>query len=80
MNAINKLREKKRLKKMKTKHKNSTDEKSETSKDFSEPSTKNLNLEEGDSISPQKRKGTIWKILFPDKKSEAQGTELERLV
>lgn len=79
-NAINKHREKKRLKKMKNKHKNSTDEKSETSKDSSEPSTKNLNIEENDSVSPQKRKGTIWKILFPDKKSEIEGTELERLV
>ena len=65
---------------MKNKHKNSTDEKSESSKESSEQSTKNLNVEEIDSVSPQKRKGTIWKILFPDKKNETEGTELERLV
>jgi len=83
MNALNKHREKKRIKKMQQKlRKISTEDKiSDDSKDSSEQSTKKESAEESDeSVNPQKRKGTIWKILFPDKKSEKHGTELERLV
>lgn len=66
-NAIDKLKEKKRLQKMKRKAK---DEKSESGKSSAVLSTKSPTGEDEDSVSPQKRKGTIWKILFPDKKSE----------
>lgn len=77
-NALEKHREKKRLKKMQQKlRKQST----ESSKSISSPSNEKESAEDDDdSVNPQKRKGTIWKILFPDKKSEKHGTELERLV
>lgn len=56
------------------------DEKSESGKSSAVLSTKSPTGEDEDSVSPQKRKGTIWKILFPDKKSEDDACELERLV
>lgn len=78
LNAINKHREKKRRQKLLNKQQEvSSDRQSIISRE--ETTSKNPSGEE-DSVLPQKRKGTIWKILFPDKKSEKHGTELERLV
>lgn len=75
--AMDRLKEKKRRKKGNQKTK---DTKSESESNFDKTSTKSPNGEVPDAVSPQKRKGTIWKILFPDKKSEDEACELERLV
>lgn len=76
-NAMDRLKEKKRRKKGNQKTK---DTKSESESNSDRTSTKSPTGDATDSVSPQKRKGTIWKILFPDKKSEDEGRELERLV
>ena len=81
--ASNNYREKKRLKKMQAKQnrKISSDQSSDYSKSHSDPASKTQsNRGDDEFVTPQKRKGTIWKILFPNKKSESSSNELERLV
>ena len=68
---MKKLKEKKRIQKMKRRNQESSDSDS--------PYSPN-NSSGDESVAPQKRKGTIWKILFPDKKYDDPAFELERLV
>lgn len=68
--------QRKRKKKMVRKGK--TDEKSE--RFSSSQSTKSPPRDDEENVNPQKRKGTIWKILFPDKKFKDVDCELERYV
>jgi hypothetical protein len=73
LKKVNNIRAKKREQKMKHKpNKNSGQISQNTSSEESKTTD--------DSITPQKRKGTIWKILFPDKDIEDDECELERLV
>ena len=59
----------------------SSDQSSDYSKSHSDPASKTQsNRGDDEFVTPQKRKGTIWKILFPNKKSESSSNELERLV
>lgn len=64
--AIEKRREKKRAQKM------------QKTKD--NDSTKLPSDESVESVEPQKRKGTIWKILFPNMTFDEKNIELEKLV
>ena len=64
----------------KKKRQDSSEFSSEDSKNSSDPSTLPATGDDEGTVNAQKRKGTIWKILFPEKKNEKQGTELERLV
>ena len=73
LKKVNNIRDKKREQKMKHKpNKNSCQINQNTSSEESKITD--------DSITPQKRKGTIWKILFPDRDIEDDECELERLV
>ena len=74
-------REKKRLKKMKQKVPKKVSFDGDLATGSNSPSAgKASSIDEADSCTPQKRKGTIWKILFPQEKTETEGTELQRLV
>lgn len=76
LKTVNKIRDKKRDLKMKNKPNNNVKDSDQASPKSSSEESKTTE----DSIAPQKRKGTIWKILFPDKELESDECELERLV
>lgn len=71
--TVNKIRAKKRDQKRKRRNKEAAG-----SEGFS--SKRSSSTHSGETITPQKRKGTIWKILFPDKNFSDVNCELERLV
>ena len=76
LKTVNKIRDKKREQKMKSKPNGDGRNSDQASPKSSGEESKITD----DSITPQKRKGTIWKILFPDKDIEGDECELERLV
>lgn len=76
-NTVNKIRARKREQKRLRRNKEDTEKNSSKGS--------NLTLSEerkdySDKIFPQKRKSTIWKILFPKKTFEHPDCDLERLV
>ena len=73
--AIGKLKEKKRVQKRNRKSSQESEEESD-----SLGSTTKSPISSQNAVAPQKRKGTIWKILFPNKSSDGFDNELERLV
>jgi hypothetical protein len=73
LKKVNNIRAKKREQKMKHKPSINSDQIIQIT---SSEESKTID----DSITPQKRKGTIWKILFPDKDIEDRECDLERLV
>ncbi|CAI2385556.1 unnamed protein product [Moneuplotes crassus] len=75
--TVNKIRAKKREQKRKRRDIEADDYEKSSSKE----STTTLSEEKkSNKITPQKRKGTIWKILFPNKAYDDKKCELERLV
>lgn len=76
LKTVNKIRDKKREQKMKNKPNGGNKDSDQTSPKSSSEGSKITD----DSIAPQKRKGTIWKILFPEKDIEDDESEIERLV
>ncbi len=75
--TVNKIRAKKREQKRKRRNK----EAAESEKSSCKGSSSTVSEEaKSIAITPQKRKGTIWKILFPNKNYADENCELERLV
>ena len=77
-NTVDKYRAKKRDQKRKRRTKEAELESSlsKSSRDALSEESKTTKT----SVSPQKRKGTIWKILFPNKNFDDENCDLERLV